>query len=222
MATEYKLPFTGDEIKNKLSYEPTTLPNPHPLKFTGAVTGSYDGSEIFTVEIPNGDDSKQYVFEKINDITLTERVQCVTIETDFDGNPFETEMAVMYIEPFATPVNETTKEGRVGVTTDVVTIDRLAAVTNVYATVNGESDINSWIKRMAFIKINNGILEIITGEVFNDTVFSCRNCSIDVDKNAVGKPHNKIKGLHLNNSWGDTNVLGIGTKIIVWIAKEVQ
>ena len=31
---------------------PTKLPNPHSLTFTGAVTGSYDGSEALTVEIP--------------------------------------------------------------------------------------------------------------------------------------------------------------------------
>ena len=31
---------------------PTKLPNPNPLTFTGAVTGSYDGSEALTVQIP--------------------------------------------------------------------------------------------------------------------------------------------------------------------------
>ena len=31
---------------------PAKLPNPNPLTFTGAVTGSYDGSEALTVEIP--------------------------------------------------------------------------------------------------------------------------------------------------------------------------
>lgn len=33
---------------------PTALKNPHALKFTGAVTGSYDGSEEVTVDIPQG------------------------------------------------------------------------------------------------------------------------------------------------------------------------
>ena len=33
---------------------PTNLPNPNPLTFTGAATGSYDGSEALTVEIPFG------------------------------------------------------------------------------------------------------------------------------------------------------------------------
>ena len=33
---------------------PTKLPNPNHLTFTGAVTGSYDGSDDLTVEIPQG------------------------------------------------------------------------------------------------------------------------------------------------------------------------
>ena len=32
---------------------PTTLPNPHALTFTGAVTGTYDGSEPLSVQIPS-------------------------------------------------------------------------------------------------------------------------------------------------------------------------
>ena len=33
---------------------PTALPNPNALTFTGAATGSYDGSEAKTIEIPSG------------------------------------------------------------------------------------------------------------------------------------------------------------------------
>lgn len=33
---------------------PTTLPNPHKLTFTGAVTGEYDGSSTVAIEIPKG------------------------------------------------------------------------------------------------------------------------------------------------------------------------
>ena len=32
----------------------TALPSPNALTFTGAVTGTYDGSEAVTVEIPSG------------------------------------------------------------------------------------------------------------------------------------------------------------------------
>ena len=32
---------------------PTALPNPNAITFTGAVTGSYDGSTTVSVEIPS-------------------------------------------------------------------------------------------------------------------------------------------------------------------------
>lgn len=47
--------YTGTEAEfaTKLAEEiPTALPNPHALTFTGAVTGSYDGSEALTMNIP--------------------------------------------------------------------------------------------------------------------------------------------------------------------------
>lgn len=49
--------YTGTEeaFAAKLSKEmPGKLPNPNALTFTGAVTGSYDGSAPFEVEIPSG------------------------------------------------------------------------------------------------------------------------------------------------------------------------
>ena len=54
----------GDTTRNVWGFEtttlaqkqdiPTKLPNPNALTFTGAVTGSYDGSEPLTVNIPEG------------------------------------------------------------------------------------------------------------------------------------------------------------------------
>lgn len=52
--------YTGTEAEfaAKLAAEmPTTLPNPNALTFTGAVTGSYDGSAPVSVEIPSGGSS---------------------------------------------------------------------------------------------------------------------------------------------------------------------
>lgn len=48
--------YTGTETEfaAKMAKEmPTTLPNPNAITFTGAVTGSYDGSEPLTVNIPS-------------------------------------------------------------------------------------------------------------------------------------------------------------------------
>ena len=88
--------YTGTETEfaAKLAQEmPEALPNPNALTFTGAVTGSYDGSEPMTVEIPSGGGGlsdyelidtldwsteelaqfgagKEYSFEEIHDILL--------------------------------------------------------------------------------------------------------------------------------------------------------
>ena len=52
--------YVNTLIDAKLAEEiPTELPNPAALTFTGAVTGTYDGSEALTVEIPTPDVSGQ-------------------------------------------------------------------------------------------------------------------------------------------------------------------
>ena len=51
---------------------PDKLPNPNALTFTGAVTGSYDGSSAVTVEIPSGGSGVGIsAFEKIGTIDLS-------------------------------------------------------------------------------------------------------------------------------------------------------
>ena len=71
---------------------PDTLPNPHPLTFTGAVEATYDGSTPVTVEIPmgggGGGTPSEEVWEDIADITLEETVSALHITTDLNGNPF--------------------------------------------------------------------------------------------------------------------------------------
>ena len=61
---------------------PTALPNPNALTFTGAVTGSYDGSEPVTVNIPSGGgggESGSVGFEVLVDFTTEEAVTEFTI-----------------------------------------------------------------------------------------------------------------------------------------------
>lgn len=43
-------------VENYLALKTSKLPNPYPLTFTGAVSGSYDGSSAKTIEIPIGAD----------------------------------------------------------------------------------------------------------------------------------------------------------------------
>ena len=68
---------------------PTQLPNPNALTFTGAVTGSYDGSAPLSVEIPSGGSgggSSQWKI--IRDLTITENAARVDINTDDAGEAF--------------------------------------------------------------------------------------------------------------------------------------
>ena len=51
---------------------PTALPNPNALTFTGAVSGSYDGSAPLSVEIPSGGGGSGW--ELVSDTTLSEDV----------------------------------------------------------------------------------------------------------------------------------------------------
>lgn len=71
---------------------PTKLPNPNALTFTGAVEGSYDGSEPLTVEIPSGGGSGFDKWERINTFTIpadtAEDVTSITFSEDAEGKPF--------------------------------------------------------------------------------------------------------------------------------------
>ena len=65
------------------------LPNPNALTFTGAVTGSYDGSAPLSVEIPSGGGgggSSQWKI--IRDLTIAENADRVDINTDDAGKTF--------------------------------------------------------------------------------------------------------------------------------------
>ena len=65
--------FSGnyDDLENKPTIPtiPEKLPNPYTLTFTGAVEGSYDGSEPVTVEIPSGGSGGSDAWNLIEHIT---------------------------------------------------------------------------------------------------------------------------------------------------------
>lgn len=72
---------------------PTALPNPNALTFTGAVTGSYDGSEPLTVNIPisgggSGGSGGLPNWRLIKTISFSADIASVDFDTDDDGNTF--------------------------------------------------------------------------------------------------------------------------------------
>ena len=72
---------TEEEFAAKLAEEiPDALPNPNALTFTGAVTGSYDGSAPFEVAIPiGGGGGTSEEFTLLAEVTLEEDVKKVTL-----------------------------------------------------------------------------------------------------------------------------------------------
>lgn len=98
--------YTGTETEfaAKLAEEmPTTLPNPNALTFTGAVTGSYDGSAALSVEIPSGGGEGRLIC----DITLSEEANSIEITSDSDGNSFELSEVWIYYDGSCTSTTNT-------------------------------------------------------------------------------------------------------------------
>lgn len=99
--------YTGTETEfaTKLAEEiPTALPNPNALTFTGAVTGSYDGSAPLEVEIPSGGGSggSGKTLTLIAELTLEDAAH-FSITKDSDGNNIsESEIIITaYIAPYS-------------------------------------------------------------------------------------------------------------------------
>lgn len=55
-----------DAVQGLIPKIPTKLPNPHTLTFTGAVTGSYDGSSEETINIPASQPTENSLIIKLN------------------------------------------------------------------------------------------------------------------------------------------------------------
>lgn len=74
---------------------PTTLPNPNALTFTGAATGTYDGSAPLTVNIPEGGGGGEWKLLGSAD-NLEADVYGIEIETDVKGNAFSVNELYIY------------------------------------------------------------------------------------------------------------------------------
>ena len=80
--------YTGTEAEFAAKLAAEKLPNPNALTFTGAVTGSYDGSAPLSLEIPSGGGSGSAEnWRLVNTLTTAEDVSDIRITQDSDGNP---------------------------------------------------------------------------------------------------------------------------------------
>lgn len=83
--------YTGTEAEFAAKLAKEKFANPYALTFTGAVKGSYDGSEPVTVEIPSGGgggETGAKEFRLVRNITLDEQSDRVDISVDSSGNAF--------------------------------------------------------------------------------------------------------------------------------------
>lgn len=95
---------TEEEFAAKLAEEiPTELPNPAALTFTGAVTGTYDGSEALTVEIPSGGAVSDEQVNSAVSAWLTEHPEATT--TVQDGSVSE-EKTTFFTKSFVELIGE--------------------------------------------------------------------------------------------------------------------
>ena len=125
------------------------LPNPNALTFTGAVTGSYDGSAPLSVEIPSGGGDETPI-DTISEGTLSEDVANIVI----DGFSKRT------IALSAVPYGSTANSGNIRVSLkfgldsgDVLTCNPTFQFVTNTASV-------AWNKIVAFAFMENGIIEV--------------------------------------------------------------
>ena len=103
--------YTGTEAEFAAKLAKEKFANPNALTFTGAVTGSYDGSSPLSVEIPGGGGDNP--LRLIKTITLAETVKSITVDTDDDGNAFS--LSEIYIITNVTNSENQTVATNVGI-----------------------------------------------------------------------------------------------------------
>lgn len=97
--------YTGTEtgFSAKLAQEiPSALPNPNALTFTGAVTGSYDGSAPLSVEIPSGGGGpgEAISWRLIRTINIVSGTSTYSFNTDNNGNAFKVKNFLILIDTY--------------------------------------------------------------------------------------------------------------------------
>lgn len=83
--------YTGTEAEFATKLAKEKFANPNALTFTGAVRGSYDGSEALTVEIPSGGGSgggSGAAWTKFLNMTIEEDITTLLINEDDSGHAF--------------------------------------------------------------------------------------------------------------------------------------
>lgn len=153
---------------------PGTLPNPKALTFTGAVIGSYDGSEPMNVEIPSGS-SGESQWKLLASIELDEDVQSIHLTSDDSGNPFSCKEFVVQIAAVIRSSVSSIKFAKTNYRYDVPDIATSTVIMQLNALGNTSAaryyvfrrTMEAGLNRTVFVDSNKNIFEEKIGAVAN-------------------------------------------------------
>lgn len=147
--------YTGTEAEfaAKLADEmPTTLPNPNALTFTGAVTGSYDGSAPLSVEIPSGGGSGGSAeLQLLTEDTLTEDTATIYV----DG--FSADRLAFAVAPYGSTANS----GNVNGSFTFGFSDDSSININMNSVFVSNTASKAWNKHVFYATVNGNVLYIL-------------------------------------------------------------
>ena len=149
--------YTGTEAEFAAKLAKEKFANPNALTFTGAVTGSYDGSAALSVEIPSGGGGTDNPLRLIKTITLAETVKSITVDTDDDGNTFS--LSEIYIMTNVTNSEDQTAATNVGININGKNLSGIGttATMSILCGKNGESGRNwIWLMSLNPLRILHG------------------------------------------------------------------
>lgn len=128
------------------------IPNPNALTFTGAVTGSYDGSAPLSVEIPSGGGSGgSAALHLLAEGTLTEDAASI----DVDG--FSADRIAFAVAPYGSTANS----GNVNGLFTFGFSDDSSINININMVFVDNTAVKSWNKHIFYATVNGNVLDIL-------------------------------------------------------------
>lgn len=156
--------YTGTEAEFAAKLAQEKFANPNALTFTGAVTGSYDGSEAVSVEIPSGGGSGgSAALQLLAEGTLAEDAASI----DVDG--FSAECIALAVAPYGSTANS----GNVNGLFTFGFSDDSSININMNATFVTNTASKSWNKYIFYTTVNGNVLDILAkreGSIWNTDI----------------------------------------------------
>lgn len=188
---------------------PTQLPNPNALTFTGAVTGSYDGSAPLSVEIPSGGGSGgSAALHLLAEGTLTEDAASI------DVNGFSADRIAFAVAPYGSTANS----GNVNGLFTFGFSDDSSINSNINMVFVDNKAVKAWNKHIFYATVNGNVLDILAAR---DTGTWNTDINIKISSNFAGALIRRVilpktvKITSLSIGLASTGVIGANTQFKV-------